>query len=68
MFIKHLYIEVTQGAIRIRKSKDNEMNKRKRTKGQTIAHRCMEEMKNVHVFIFIFFAVGIQPNSIHQYE
>jgi len=54
MFIKHLYVEDTQGAIRSRKSKDNEMNKRKRTKGQTIAHRCMEEMKNVHVFIFIF--------------
>ena len=54
MFIKHLYVEDTQGAIRSRKSKDNEIYKKKSTKGQTIAHRCMEEMKNVHVVIFIF--------------
>ena len=48
------YVEDTQGPIRSRKSRDNAMNKRKRTQRETIAHKCMEEMKNVHVFIFIF--------------
>jgi hypothetical protein len=36
MFIKHLYVEDTQGAIRSRKSKDNEMNKKKGQKDKQL--------------------------------
>ena len=54
MFIKHLYVEDTQCAIRRRKVKGPCNEQKKKDKAQTIAHKCMEEMKNVHVFTFLF--------------